>query len=148
MARHGRDVTRNWNRLDLEQYYTDHQHLPSRETHGMMHVCTSTCQRVFVCGWFDEFTPNWNIKRTLLGGGRGRQWIKCRRVSSLQKCLLYSKRSTVLVGTAFSSMHTFHPALQIYDHTHVHVIIHAALWDRVKMKCVCGHNELHVHYWI
>lgn len=79
----------------------------------------------------------WRQRRNSVGGVC--QWRKWRGVSSLQKCLPYSERSTVLAGTAFSNTHTFHPALQIYDHTHV--IIHAALLECVRMKCVCRHNE-------
>lgn len=47
---------------------------------------------------------------------------------------LLRERASVLAGTAFSNPHTFHPALQIYDHTRA---------SPLRLHCRTASKEMH-----
>lgn len=132
----GIETDRIW--LSITLITTTRQH-PWHRHMACMRVRPSICQCVFVGAQFDDL-PQKGLSKGLqipedsspLHNKTEQCWWGWPwRVSSLQQCLPYSQRSSVLVGTAFSDTHTFHPAPQIYGPTHTHsythVITHAAL---------------------
>lgn len=124
-----------------------------RQTDAQTHmcVCPSICQCVFVIWCVSlkgiikgtsnrrRFISPWEEEGTVLEGLGG---VEKPEESAKPPAMftLLRERASVLAGTAFSNLHTFHPALQIYDHTHKHHRSCCIVGLRQK-KHVSRHNE-------
>lgn len=172
MAKHARDASQHWNRQDVDQCYADHQHhcmsTPLRRTDvytGAHMACLPVYLSACVCACAFWWSPQKGLSKRLqipedsspLERRKEHCWGLQERVGKLEETVkppamftLLRERSSVLVGTAYSCTHTFHPALQIYGHTHTHtssLMLHcrtaskwnvcASIMDAREHVCYC-----------
>lgn len=152
----GIETDRIW--ISITQITPPQPHVNSAQTDrqtdmARMCVCPSICQCVFVR--FDELpwkalskglqipedsSPLERKKEQCWGAWRGLEKPE-ESVKPPAMFTLLRERASVLAGTAFSSLHTFHPALQIYDHTRTHTHHYSCcIVGLRRKKCVRRHN--------